>query len=49
MNAMFRSAEGKLAVVAVLLDRADENKALKTFWDKLPAMPAKYALCPRHR
>lgn len=31
-----KSADGKLAVVAVLFDRGDENKALKTFWDKLP-------------
>lgn len=31
-----QSAEGKLAVVAVLFDRGDENKALKAYWDKLP-------------
>ena len=31
-----KSADGKLAVVAVLFDRGDENKALKAFWDKLP-------------
>jgi carbonic anhydrase len=32
-----KSADGKLAVVAVLFDRgADENKALKAYWDKLP-------------
>lgn len=31
-----KSAEGKLAVVAVLFDRGDESKALKAYWDKLP-------------
>lgn len=31
-----KSADGKLAVVAVLFDRGDENKALKAYWDKLP-------------
>jgi carbonic anhydrase len=31
-----KSAEGNLAVVAVLFDRGAENKALKAYWDKLP-------------
>ncbi len=31
-----KSADGKLAVVAVLFDRGEENKALKAYWDKLP-------------
>jgi carbonic anhydrase len=31
-----KSADGKLAVVAVLFDRGEENKSLKGFWDKLP-------------
>jgi carbonic anhydrase len=31
-----QSAEGKLAVVAVLFDRGADNNGLKTFWDKLP-------------
>lgn len=31
-----KSADGNLAVVAVLFDRGEENKALKGYWDKLP-------------
>jgi carbonic anhydrase len=31
-----QSADGKLAVVAVLFDRGADNNGLKTFWDKLP-------------
>ena len=31
-----KSADGKLAVVAVMFDRGEENKALKAYWDKLP-------------
>lgn len=31
-----KSADGKLAVVAVLFDRGADNNFLKPFWDKLP-------------
>jgi carbonic anhydrase len=36
MHLVHRSAEGKLAVVAVLFDRGGENPFLKSFWERLP-------------
>lgn len=42
-----KSADGKLAVVAVLFDRGNENPALKEFWDKLPRQPGEARSLPK--
>ncbi|WP_374356012.1 carbonic anhydrase [Chitinimonas sp.] len=42
-----KSADGKLAVVAVLFNRGEDNAFLKTFWDKLPKGSGESRLLPK--